>query len=139
LVSVDEEMLEKVKAEYKWEKEKDGIKLFYKQSTFILNDYCPYYKTLAIIGGSKCMLDVPIGSQSGSTIRLQEAITYGKKLITNLREVKDKPYYIEQNFMIFDKVEDIDLDFIDQPKVDNPYNFSPLKMIEYAKTKLKIK
>ena len=82
------------------------------------------------------MLDVPLGTQCGSTIRLQEAITYGKKLITNLQEVKDKPYYIKENFMIFDKVEDIDLDFIDTPYVENPYDFSPVKMIEYAKSKL---
>ena len=82
------------------------------------------------------MLDVPLGSQNGSTIRLQEAVTYEKKLITNLKEVKDKPYYKKENFLIFNKVEDIDINFIDVPYEKNDYNFSPLKMINYAKNKL---
>ena len=82
------------------------------------------------------MLDVPLGSQNGSTIRLQEAVTYGKKLITNLQEIKDKPYYVKENFLVFDKIDDIDVNFIDTPYVKNDYNFSPLKMIDFAKSKL---
>lgn len=136
LVSLDDGIEEKLKKEYKWEKFNKGFRILYKNSVFTFNDYCPYYKTLSIIGGTKCMLDVPLGTQDGSTIRLQEAVVYGKKLITNLKEVKDKPYYIKENFMVFDKVEDIDVNFIDEPYVKNDYDFSPLKMIEYAKSKL---
>ena len=136
LVSVEDSTIEEMQKQYECVPYNKGIRVLYKGSTFTLNDYCPYYKTLAVLGGTKCMLDVPLGTQCGSTIRLQEAITYGKKLITNLQEVKDKPYYVAENFMVFDKVEDIDLDFIDKPYKENPYNFSPLKMIEYAKNKL---
>ena len=136
LVSIDKNTEQKIKNDYEWEKFNRGFRILYKKSTFTINDYCPYYKTLSIIRGCKCMLDVPLGSQNGSTIRLQEAVTYEKKLITNLKEVKDKPYYKKENFLIFNKVEDIDINFIDVPYEKNDYNFSPLKMINYAKNKL---
>ena len=137
LVSVDESVEQQLKKDYVCENYNKGFRVLYKGSAFTINDYCPYYKTLPIIAGCKCMLDVPLGSQSGSTIRLQEAVTYNKKLITNLHEVKDKPYYNEDNFFIFDKPEDIDIGFIDRPyKAGKKYDFSPLKMIEYAKNKL---
>lgn len=136
LVSVDKEQEEKLKNEFDFEPYNKGLRAKYKNSTFTVNDYCPYYKTLMLIGGCKCMLDLPLGSQNGSTIRLQEAVTYGKKLITNLQEIKNKPYYKKENFLVFDKVEDINADFIDEPYIENDYSFSPLKMIEYAKSKL---
>ena len=136
LVSVEKETEEELKKEYKWEPYNKGFRIFYKNSAFTINDYCPYYKTLKIIAGCKCMLDLPLGSQNGSTIRLQEAVTYKKKLISNLKEIVGKPYYKKENFLVFDKVEDIDVNFIDAPYVENDYDFSPLKMIEYAKNKL---
>ena len=137
LVSVDEGIEEQLKKDYECKNYNRGFRVLYKGSAFTINDYCPYYKTLPIIAGAKCMLDVPLGTQAGSTIRLQEAVTYHKKLITNLKEVKEKPYYNAKNFLVFDKVEDIDPDFIDKPYEGGyEYNFSPLKMIEHAKEEL---
>lgn len=137
LVSVDKETEEQLRKEYECEDYNKGFRVLYKGSAFTVNDYCPYYKTLPVIAGAKCMLDVPLGTQSGSTIRLQEAVTYHKKLITNLKEVKEKPYYNENNFLVFERVEDINPDFIDKPYEEGQeYSFSPLKMIEYAKEKL---
>ncbi len=136
LVSVEKQTEEDLLKNYETEAYGKGFRVKYKNSYFTVNDYCPYYKTLPIIWGAKCMLDVPLGSQNGSTIRLQEAVTYHKKLITNLKEIADKPYYVPDNFLIFDKVEDIDVNFIDKPYAKNDYDFSPLKMIEYAKNKV---
>ena len=136
LVSVDADTEAYLKSRFSCEPYNRGFRVLYKQSTFTINDYCPYYKTLAAIAGCKCMLDVPLGTQNGSTIRLQEAVTYGKKLITNLKETADKPYWRKENFCIFEKAQDINVDFIDSPMVENDYDFSPLKMIDYAQKKL---
>lgn len=116
--------------------EKEGKTYKYKNSLFYVNEYCWYGKTLSYISKTKCLVEILLPTQTAGTLRLAESIMYGKKLITNCKAVKEKPYYREENIFVFDKPEDIDVKFLDTPCVAIDYDFSPLKMIEYAKKML---
>lgn len=115
---------------------KQGNAFVYKNSLLYVNEYCWYGKTLKYISKTKCLAEILLPAQTAGTLRLAEAVMYGKKLITNCKEAKEMPYYREENILVFDKPEDIDVKFLDTPYVSVEYDFSPLKMIEYAKSKL---
>ena len=108
----------------------------YKNSLLYINEYCWYGKTLKYIEKTKCMAEILLPTQTAGTLRLAESVMYGKKLITNCKAVKEKPYYRPENIFVFDDPKDIDVKFSDTPSVPVEYDFSPLKMIEYAKNRL---
>lgn len=114
----------------------NGNAYVYKNSLLYINEYCWYGKTLKYISKTKCMAEILLPTQTAGTLRLAESVMYGKKLITNCKAVKEKPYYRAENILVFDKPEDIDVKFLDVPYVPVEYDFSPLKMIEYVKNKL---
>lgn len=113
----------------------------YKNSLLYIDTYCPYPKTLSYIEHCKCIVEVLLPEQRGGTMRLPESVTYAKKLLTNCKLAKDKPYYRENNIHIIDDSfknitkEEIAY-FMDMPLIPVKYDFSPLRMIEYAETKL---
>ena len=82
------------------------------------------------------MFEVLLPDQTAGTLRLAESVMYGKKLITNCQSVKEMPFYRTENIFVYDKVDNIDVKFLDVPYVSVEYDFSPLKMIEFAKNKL---
>jgi hypothetical protein len=137
LVEVDKENEEYLTSHFNCTKYDSGeVRADYKDSHFYINQYCPYYKTLKILNNSKAMLDIPLGTQNGSTIRLSEASVYEKKLITNCKDVAKKPFYKKENICIVDNPWDVDADFINSPFVPIDFDFSPIAMIDYAKSKL---
>ena len=113
-----------------------GKAFMYKNSLLYVNEYCWYGKTLKYISKTKCLVEILLPEQTAGTLRQAEAVMYGKKLITNCKEAKEKPYYRAENIFVFDKPEDIDVKFLDTTYVHVEYDFSPLKMIEFAKNKL---
>lgn len=77
--------------------------------------------------------------QSGVTLRYYEAIVYNKKLLTNNKFVKRLPFYNPKFMYIYEKVEDIDIEWIKKEEmVDYKYNdeFSPVKLIEDIKKRV---
>lgn len=137
LVEVGEENENYLKEKFDCDiNEKGVIKIDYKGSRFYANEYCPYYKTLRVLHNSKAMLDIPLGTQKGSTIRLAEASVYEKKLITNCREVCEKPFYRKENILIVNDPGELEPAFLETPFVEIDHDFSPLAMIDYAQKKL---
>lgn len=112
----------------------------YKESILYNNVYCPYPNTLSNINNCKCILEVTLSSQNAATLRLLEATVYGKKLITNCRDAKNKPYYNQNNVFFFNNIDELDikefLKFMDKPIKNITWDFSPLKMIDFIKKKL---
>ena len=75
-----------------------------------MKPYCDVVKTMA---KSKCILEIIEGDQSAMyTLRDYEAVTYGKKLLTNNKNIFEFPYYDERYMKYFESVEDIDTDWI---------------------------
>lgn len=114
--------------------ERNGEAYLYKSSILYINRYCWYGKTLRYIMNTKCLFEVLLPFQTAGTLRAAESVMYGKKLITNFKDVINMPYFNSHNIFVYDQVENIDGNFLEQPYAYVEYDFSPLKMVEYLKT-----
>lgn len=94
----------------------------------------PYESVLQDLQNSKCILEVLRDNQKGPSLRYFEAVCYNKKLLTNNEAIKDFPYYNEKYMRVFQKVEDIEIEWLkNEDAVDYHYkgDFSPIKMIDF--------
>lgn len=73
-----------------------------------------YKETLTYISRSKCLLEIIQKGQTGSTLRPFEALVYRKKLLTNDKNILKQNYYDGDNMLYFEKISDINPDFINQ-------------------------
>ncbi len=93
-----------------------------------------YMENLENVNKSKCILEIIQGKSVAPTLRLREAKTYKRKLITN----NANPEYLQSidsdNLCVFDSDKEINIDFI---KSDIKYEFftneysSPIKLVKY--------
>lgn len=100
------------------------------------NNYCPYPKTLWLIKQCNCILEIVIPGQLAGSLREPESIVYGKKLITNCKSVKGRVFYNENNICLFDSIEEINQKFFSRPYQKVQFDFSPLRLIDFAEQKL---
>lgn len=108
---------------------------FFKAESFPMIDnpsvhygQVPYDINVRKLNESNCILEVVREDFVGVTQRYYEAVVYNKKLLTNNPEIKALPYYQEAYIQYFEKVEDIDWDWVrNDVKVDYHYqeDFSP--------------
>jgi hypothetical protein len=94
----------------------------------------PYYKILQHVISSKCILEILQDGGSSHTARVSEAISYGKRILSNCQDLRTKPYYNPEYISLFSGLEDIDIDFLKRNtgQIDYKYqqNLSPLRLIE---------
>lgn len=98
------------------------------------NQWISYDQVLKNIRKSNCIVEVMDELQEGVTLRTMEAICYNKKLLTNNQSIKYTPYYETGNIQVFNKVDDIDIDFVkERSEVDYHYSgeFSPIHLLEH--------
>ena len=93
-----------------------------------------YIENLKNVNNSKCILELIQGNTVAPTLRLREAKTYKRKLITN----NNNPEYFNSldatNLCVFDEINKINIDFINSAINYDLYNdeySSPIKLIEY--------
>jgi hypothetical protein len=93
-----------------------------------------YYKVLQHVISSKCILEILQDGGSSHTARVSEAISYGKRILSNCQDLRTKPYYNPEYISLFSGLEDIDIDFLKKNtgQIDYKYqqNLSPLRLIE---------
>lgn len=96
------------------------------------NQPIPYPEVLRRISDSRCILDIVGDYSKGVSLRYFEALTQGKKLITNNPLVKDMRLYNPAQVLVFENPSDIDPAFLELP-FENSYNneFSPLHWIDH--------
>lgn len=84
---------------------------------------------------SKILLEIMQDGQTSGTLREHEAVIYGKKLLTNNRYVVNRSFYVPENISVFEKAEEIDLEFITPQKIITEYphkdEISPRALIKY--------
>lgn len=88
---------------------------------------------------SNCILEILKGDAHANTLRFWEAIIYNKKFVTNWKGVKESPYYNDKFIRYFDKIEDIDIDFITKEEsIEYNYNneFSPINLLKLLEESL---
>ena len=81
---------------------------------------------------ANCILEVLKGDAHSCTLRFWEAVMYNKKFYTNWKGVVNSPYYNPKYIKVFEKPDDIDLDFI-RERLDVDYNYqgelSPIHLL----------
>ena len=77
----------------------------------IFNKKISYTEYLSYVNKSNCILEICQKNSRGDTLRVKEAITYGKKLVTNNQDIKNRPYYKESQILVYDRIEEIDTKF----------------------------
>lgn len=97
-----------------------------------LDKFMSYEENLEYIKKSKCLLEIMQEGGNGYTLRTCEAVAYNKKIITNNKILKDSEFYDENMMLIFQNIEDIDINFIKVQKKDyiDKKLFSPFKLLE---------
>lgn len=89
---------------------------------------------------AQCMLEIVQPGRKGLTLRPYEAVVYNRKLLTNCRSILDFPYYDPAFMQYFEKVEDIDWQWVkDRTPVNYNYqgDFSPMLLLEDIKRRLR--
>ena len=103
-----------------------------KNSDIEYNRHLSYDEIIKLDLQSKCILEVLRENQHGNTLRLSESIVLGRKLLTNNSNILQERYYNENMMQVFDKIEDINVDFLtsDIPKnIRNRNVLSPINML----------
>ena len=76
------------------------------------NTHINYTTYLEYLNKSKCVLEITQKNSAGNTLRVNEVICYGKKLVSNNLHLKDNILYDSRYMQIYNDVREIDTDFI---------------------------
>lgn len=97
----------------------------------------PHNVVVASILNSNCILEVVDNNnplyQTSYTMRVQEAVAYRKKLLTNCAAVVESPAYNSHQFSVFHDLASIDIDFVlgkDQTGFAEASTFSPREFLK---------
>lgn len=82
----------------------------------------PYEENVQRLQKAGCILEVMHKGYVGITQRYLEAVIYNKRLLSNNREIKELPYYDSRYMQYFEKIEDIDWEWINS-KEEVDYNY----------------
>lgn len=102
----------------------------------------PYEKVVSHVLSANCILEVVAQGQKAQTARYYEAVCYNKKLLTNNPNIKDLPFYDARYMKVFERVEDIDFEWVKKREhINYNYNgqFSPVHALEKLEKLLDIR
>ncbi len=98
-----------------------------------------YLENLENVNKSRCVLELIQGDSVAPTLRLREAKTYKRKLITNNTNPQYRESLTEENLVVFKNVEEIAKEFVSSPidygAYDENYS-SPVNLIKYLEETL---
>ena len=99
------QQLHKNNISYNFTLQKDAQKSYYSANYGIklVDRPIDYEKVIDISNAYSAILELNISGQTGLTLRTMEALFYGKKLITNNENIRNFPFYNENNFYILGK------------------------------------
>lgn len=103
-----------------------------KKDGIIYNQPIPYPEVLRRTMQTNCIVDIVGDYSGGISLRAYEAVTYGKKLLTDNPLVKEMRYYHPDRMQVFSKPEEIDLSFFQKnmhPDYGYTDAFSPIHFI----------
>jgi predicted MPP superfamily phosphohydrolase len=92
-----------------------------------------YSDVIQEVQNANCLLELVEENQTATTLRYLEALCYNKKLLSNNVNIVNYKGYNPKYMKIFDKIEDIDVDFVTKREdVNYEYSgyFSPVKYLE---------
>lgn len=105
-----------------------------------IDELMPYRDVVEITQKSKCILELDIPEYHTCTLRMQEAIIFNKKILTNNKEVCSMPYFKDsKNVIFFDDIKEIDWNRVVSNEIgDYAYtgDFSMRKILEKIQTSI---
>lgn len=112
-----------------------------RSSGFQSNKSILYRDSLEIVQKANCIIDLVLDpKQSGLSLRVYEAISFQKKLVTNNPSIFDFPFYNPKFMLYIKNIEDIDEKFIKEKlQVDYGYKdeFSPMEFVKNIRKKIR--
>lgn len=114
----------------------------YSEKINYYKKWLPYEEVIAQTMATNCIFEALQDNQYGQSLRYFEAVCFNKKLLTNNVNIKKLPFYNEKYMRIYDKIEDIDFEWVKRKeKFDYNYNneFSPIFLIDKIEELYKIK
>lgn len=102
--------------------------------------YLPYEEYLQHVKRTNCILELMQGGATGYTLRVWEALVYGKKLLTNNPAILEAPFYDPNQFRYSKHVSEEDVTFINQPASIGPRlieEVSPVNFLNFIERNLK--
>ena len=103
----------------------------------IKHKYLTHQEIISFYKRSNSVIDYPMNIQSGFTMRTFETLGAGLKLITSNVGIKTTDFYDPKSILHIDRVEDINIDFINRPQkglVKNIDNYHIDKWIQHILT-----
>jgi hypothetical protein len=94
----------------------------------------PYIEYLKKLQKTNCILELEQEGATGYTLRTLEALCYGRKLITNNKEIKNASFYNESFIKIIDRAEDLDVEWIkreEEVSLGDIGEFTPGRLIAF--------
>ena len=88
-----------------------------------------YEENLRYVQSTKCILEIGQNGSSASTLRLSEAVTYHRLLLSNCTDAMNCDYYIPETMSFFKSAEEINLEFL---KKDIPYTVFRERSIDFS-------
>ena len=111
----------------------------YTDKIIYSDKYLPFLELISRQYHAKCILEVTQPGSEDATLRFWDAVMYNKRIITNCSAVKKYSYYSEKMVMVFDSIEDINPEFVNEMENVN-FNYegdiSPVKVFEQIGKKL---
>lgn len=86
-------------------------------------DIVPYEKNISLLKKSKCILDIVPKGTNCNTLRVNEAICYGNRILTNNKFILEEKYYNAQFISVYQAFNDIDIAFLKQPYETVEYHY----------------
>lgn len=97
-------------------------------------DFVDYNTSLNYILNTNCVLELRVGDVDSYSDRVQKAITFNKKVLTNNHHVKENPFFKDDMIRIFDTTDQIDIDFVRESttrlKYDYDGEYSPINLLK---------
>ncbi|WP_028043613.1 hypothetical protein [Candidatus Stoquefichus massiliensis] len=97
------------------------------------NERLSFQEDLIRSYNTNCIIEILRDGQTGITLRTCEAIMFNKKLLTNNSFLSEMPFYDSRYMQIFEKTEDINIDFLlkkENVQYKNNNVFSPIRILE---------
>jgi hypothetical protein len=85
-------------------------------------DWVPYAEYIELVKRAKCILDIVPPNTDCSTLRVNEALSYKCKILTNNERIVFEEFYDPESISAYPSPDEIDIDFVRRPYNSPDYN-----------------
>lgn len=109
-----------------------------KRMELSLSHYIPYLDYLKMIQNENCLLEISQGTSKGYSLRPWEAIAYGKKILSDNKDLLKEEFYDPRFIQIYDEPKNINWDWVKE-KIPVDYKYiDKLSIKNYISDILKV-